>query len=70
MLIAFVFGFTISFNPLRVSFPNYMSGIGWVLILVGLICVNADHYLRGKKAGREETIELLRIIAKEQEVKP
>jgi len=61
VLVAFLFGFRITINPFKVTFADWLSFIGYILIVIGIIIIKGDihgkAYQKGLNKGSEITFE-------------
>ena len=64
-LVLYLFGFKVSFNPFKVSFDDWMYGLGVVLLWVGVSLIGLAKYSQGQNDCLDKTLERIEEIKKE-----
>lgn len=65
VIVLILFGFKVSFNPFKVSFDNWIFGLGVVLLWVGVSLIGYAKYSQGQNDCLDKILERIEEIKKE-----
>lgn len=57
LFVLFISNLSISFNPFKISLPDWHKGLGVVLLILGFIIYGSGEYYKGYIEGAKKGIE-------------
>lgn len=61
----FIFGFRLEFKPFKISFTNWMQGVAWLLIVIGVGIYGVSEYSKAYAKGLKRGGELYKEVLEE-----